>query len=135
MYRHTSLHRARSHYEGVALASEIEAASPHQLVTILYRTLTETLETIIAAMIKDDRMKLRDQHARAQSILHALEGGLDVPQGGELAVQLNSVYRRCRAHLAQAASAGDSDGLTELRDGVTAMAEAWSAIGVNRGAV
>ena len=96
------------------------------LVAMLYEELSVVLD-VFARIVESDSRRAIQQHERADSILHALEAGLDYLGGGELARSLGGIYRQMRRRLL-AARSGDRAALAEVRAGVSSLAAAWSAI-------
>lgn len=126
MYNRPSPMSARNRYQSLDLASRMEGASPHALVSILYEELERALDIAIHAIASEQRITANSQIARAQSILIALESGLDLERGGELAETLGVIYR---AMLRQLAKAGhDSAKIGEVKTGIVEMARSWRAI-------
>jgi flagellar secretion chaperone FliS len=119
---------ASRQYRALALSSRLEAASPHQLVGILYEELGKALDVLLA--VEDRGGTLRDDpHAdRARAILLALTAGLDLDRGGPLAVTLAIVYRAMTKTFGMAIVEADRAALAELRSGVAALAESWQKI-------
>ncbi len=114
-------------YRDVDRASRTEGATPHALVAMLYDELAVALAVMASANAAGDTRRRLDQHARASSVLHALECGLDRTRGGNLAQSLASIYRQMRQRLLVARS-GDAGALDEVRQGVASLAEAWGRI-------
>jgi flagellar secretion chaperone FliS len=114
-------------YREFDLASRTEGATPHALVAMLYLELQIALQVLGKALERDDSALLASQHERANTILAALEGGLDKTGGQEFAIQLAHIYRQMRHRLSVARS-GDQSALDEVEEGVGNLAEAWNAI-------
>jgi flagellar secretion chaperone FliS len=118
---------ATAQYRDIDLASRIEAATPHALVAVLYEELAAALDVLVRATEAGDAARRLQQHERASSILHRLEGGLDRAGGGALAASLAGIYRQMR-HRLLAARGGDKAAASEVKAGVESLAEAWSRI-------
>ncbi len=73
---------AKQRYQTVDVASQVEGASPHRLIGILFEELTKALEIMIAAQRAGNRAKAIDKQARASTILLALETSLYFRGGG-----------------------------------------------------
>lgn len=126
MYNRPSPTSARNRYQSLDLASRMEGASPHALVSILYEELERALDIAIHAIASEQRITANSQIARAQSILIALESGLDLERGGELAETLGVIYRAMLRQLAR--SGHDSAKIGEVKTGIVEMARSWRAI-------
>jgi flagellar secretion chaperone FliS len=119
---------ASRRYQSLALSSRLEAASPHQLVAILYDELAKALDVLVAVAGSDGRLA-EDPHAdRARMILLALAAGLDLDRGGQIAMTLVTVYRAMKRTLDNAVTGSERDALIELRSGVATLAESWQKI-------
>lgn len=129
MYQARSAAASPAAYRSVDLASRVEGASPHGLVTILYEELLGALGVARAALRQGGTPHRVDGIPRALTILAALEGGLDFDQGGEVARTFAQVYRGLKAQVAAGARARDAAALDEARRMIADLAGAWSAIG------
>ncbi len=118
--------RAAAAYDTVALASRIEGATPHQLVSILFDELLIALDGLLAALRHGDAIRRARYQARAASVLHGLETGLDFEGGGDLARQLASLYRQTRRLVMDP---DQSPGLDSMRETLADVAAAWASIG------
>lgn len=114
--------RAGARYQQLDRAARVEGATPHGLVAILYEELLGALDTMARA--HTDALHA-DQRTRAVTICHALEGGLDLDQGGTLARELARIYRGLRVRLS---TTKRGDDLAPTRAGVVSLAQAWARI-------
>jgi flagellar secretion chaperone FliS len=119
---------AKLRYQSVDLESRILAASPHQLITILFEELNKALEILVAAQKAGNRAKSIDKQARASNILLALETSLDFRQGGELAINLARVYREARRLVTVGGRTGATEMVEQARAMMSDIIEAWEAI-------
>src|SRR3712207_4563692 len=87
---------ARVRYQNVDLSSRVEAASPHELVVILFDELLKALDAMAAACRRKDYGQRGARQSRALSILHGLESSLDFEEGGEIAASLGAIYAEDR---------------------------------------
>ena len=110
---------ALRHYQDLALSSRLEAATPHELVSLLYEELLVALDVLKASM---------GSTARAASILVSLEASLDFEQGGQLARTLAGIYRAMQAELTLVMRHQDIGRLAVLREGVVDLFQAWRQI-------
>jgi flagellar secretion chaperone FliS len=128
VYGRHNLLRAQSQYKSLELASRVEGASPHALVSILYDELLRALDVLGAALRQGRDIAREPSAARARSILTALAASLDFDQGGSVAQTLAGVYRAMTLTLSEALTKGDAGKLSELRDGVATISESWRRI-------
>lgn len=123
---------ARARYHTIDVGSQVEAASPHRLIAILYEELLKTLGTIEAGLRAGstaNRPGMPQRRARANSILMGLEGSLDRSQGGDLAQGLAAIYREARRLIADGITENDPKRIVQAREMVVEIADAWAAIG------
>jgi flagellar protein FliS len=120
---------ARLRYQTVDVASQVEGASPHRLVGILFEELTKAMEIMIAAQRAGNRAKVIDKQARASTILLALETSLDFRNGGEIAVNLAKVYREARRLIVLGGRENNSEHVERARKYLSGIVDAWEQIG------
>jgi flagellar protein FliS len=128
------MYSAHRQYQALSIASRIEAASPHELVTILYEELLRSLEVTRAALAQGRFDAARSARERSASILVALEASLDLDRGGEPARSLAQIYRAMQKELTRALQETDGVRLEALRQGVADLHSAWVQIGTRRAA-
>jgi flagellar secretion chaperone FliS len=126
MYVQRNAFRAADHYRHLDLEGRLAAASPHQLVSILYESLDTSLAAAIMAYEQDKGAPLTIQMGRARSILLALEAGLDFERGTELASTLAAIYRAMQRRLSDVSDYPAA--LTEVQQGVSELARSWNAL-------
>ena len=120
---------AKLRYQAVDVDSQVEGASAHRLIGILFEELMKALEIMIAAQRAGNRAKVIAKQARASTVLLALETSLDFRNGGEIALNLAKVYREAR-RLVQLGGRNGEPELVELaRSYLVGIVEAWEAIG------
>jgi len=120
---------AKMRYQAVDLESQIEGASPHRLIGILFEELMKALEIMLAAQRAGNRAKTIEKQSRASTVLIALETSLDFKNGGELAVNLARVYREARRLVLQGGRDNSPEMVTQARDLLAGIVEAWEQIG------
>ena len=118
--------RAR-HYEQLDRVSRTEGATPHALVLMLYDELLASLDVMSRATTATDGSLRMRHHERTVSILHALETGLDLANGGDVASVLAGIYARMR-HCLTFVRNGDPEKLREVREGVFSLKTAWEQV-------
>lgn len=120
---------AMRRYAAVHAGSRIEGASPHALVKVLFDELLIAMDAAALAERQNDRLKVSDKHARAMSILFALESSLDFDKGGDIAIGLAQIYREARRLMLLAARDQDAAPVDQARIMVAEIADAWGQIG------
>ncbi len=123
---------AKARYNTIDLATKVEGASPHRLISVMYEELIQSLDTLAAGLSANGtltRANAIQRKSRANAILLGLEGCLDHGQGGELARGLAAIYREAR-RLIDAGTAGhDPKPIIQAREMMSEIAEAWAGIG------
>ena len=123
---------AKKSYANIDIGARVEAASPHQLVSVLFEELLKNLDTLIVGLGASgtlNRSGVILRRARANTILLGLEGSLDRRQGGEVAAGLSAVYREARRQIATGSDANDAEPIREARAMIAEIAGAWAQIG------
>lgn len=123
---------ARKSYTNVDIGARVEAASPHQLVSVLFEELLKNLDTLIVGLGAGgtlNRSQVIVRRARANTILLGLEGSLDRNKGGDVAAGLSAVYREARRLIAAGSDGSDADPIREARVMIAEIAGAWAHIG------
>lgn len=120
---------AGARYRNIDVSSQLEGASPHRLVAILFEELIKAIETVQAAQRHGDMGKRAERQARALSILHALEGSLDFERGGEIAANLASIYREARRLISASGRDNQPELIEQARFMLADIASAWGSIG------
>lgn len=105
-------------------------ASPHQVVSLLFEALLQTLHSAI------DCVNRKDVEGRGRHIGHAvrlldegLKAGLNDADGGELAANLRALYEYAIRRLTVANLHADRAILSEIVDLVAPVAQAWRQMG------
>ena len=83
-------------YKNSEISQKKELADPseiiHELLTHLNKNLSDAIKSIDKGKINDAKEKAR----KAESIAHALQNCLNIKDGGEIAENLNYLYRHIR---------------------------------------
>ena len=119
----------RARYQNVDLASRVESASPHGLVSILLDELMKSLEAMAAACERRDWSQRGTAQSRALNMLNGLESSLDFEKGGEIAQSLASIYREARRLVVEGARDNDGEQVLRARTMIGEIASAWQSIG------
>ena len=119
---------ANQHYRDMELQSRVASASPHGLVSLLYEELLRTLDLLAATAKRGSAISGNPHHAKALSIVIALESSIDFANGGDPASVLRRIYRSAVHRLNEAARTNDVARIAELRDAISEIAYAWAAL-------
>jgi len=116
-----------SAYQSVAMETA-ETRDPHELVKLLFVGLTDRIAMARAALEKGDREARAIAVTKAQKILFGLRDSLDFEAGGELALNLDSLYEYCHRRLVRAHAREDDEIFVEVMDLMVSIREAWKVI-------
>ena len=119
--------RGISAYQSVAMTTA-ETRDPHELVKLLFVGLTDRIAMARAALEKGDRVARAIAVTKAQKILFGLRDSLDFEAGGELALNLDSLYDYCLRRLVKAHAREDDEIFVEVMDLMVSIREAWKVI-------
>ena len=121
-------------YQDVGYQTGVSTASPHQLVTMLYDGVLESIAKARGAIASGDIDTKGRAIGRANRIMEeGLRAALD-PAGGEITANLSSLYNYIIRRLLQAHLRNDVEALDECRRLIEPVREAWVAIGAKVGA-
>jgi flagellar protein FliS len=119
-----------SAYQNIGVETGVAAASPHQLVTMLFDGFNEAVARAKRALL------FRDIEGKCKAITHAariidegLRAPLNVEAGGKLAAELKALYGYVTLRLTQANLNNDVAALDECLRLIEPVRSAWIAIG------
>ncbi len=111
-------------YSRVSIEARVAAATPHQLVAMLYQRLAHLLREAEMGLRHGDRARRLKATERALAIVDGLDGTLDDERGGSVAAALHQVYDLLRDRLI----AGTESGIGEALAAVEEIGAAWRGI-------
>lgn len=120
---------ALKNYNDVKVNASASAASPHQLIQMLYDGLIERIAQAKGGIEQKDFEAKGRRISQAISIVLGLKSNLDLDKGGDLATRLNDLYDYIRETLWSAHVKNDASKLDECIDLVTEMSITWKKIG------
>jgi len=117
-----------SAYREVGRRSEIEGASPHKLVQLLFEGALSRIEMARLA-IQDGDIELRGRAInQAVDILVELRVSLNHEEGGEISRNLDTLYQHMQYRLMEVHRHGSDDKLKEVSALLAGLNESWKAI-------
>lgn len=120
-------------YHQSELAMQVAAATPHQLVLMLFNGLGDELVRA-RSHIEAKRYERKAQSInKCIDILNALSSALDYDKGGELATTLAGLYDFCVQRLYEASNQLSIEKLEEVDKVLTNIRQGWEGMG--KGAV
>src|SRR5690554_8003219 len=105
-----------------------ESASPHKLIQMLFDTYLVRVDQATLAIENQDMNAKGTAISKALAIMGGLEEGLDLEKGGELAENLQSLYRYVRQRLLVATNSNEVEPLREARELIFQIKDAWDQI-------
>jgi len=121
---------ALSMYEGVANSSvkQIDQNDQHKMVQVLIEGAIQRVKEADAALSLSDFKKKSIQVTKAQKIIFGLRKTLDHEKGGEVAMNLDSLYDYCLRSLTLAHSKNDSKKFLEVERLLGELLSGWKEI-------
>lgn len=120
--------RATSAYSSVAVDARVSVASPHELITMLFDGVLESLAVAQGALKRQDTSAKGKAVNKGILLLgEGLKGGLS-PQGGEISQNLSDLYDYCILRLTQANLNNDEEAIEEVRALIVTVADSWKSI-------
>ena len=117
-------------YRQVGVETGVGAATPHQLVTMLFEGFGDALAQARAALQRKDIEAKCKAITRAVRIVdEGLKASLDVRAGGKLGEDLLALYGYVALRLTQANLNNDAAALDECQGLLEPVRSAWAAIG------
>lgn len=128
---YTNLKNAAHAYTNIGLETGVAAASPHQLIAMLYDGAELAVRMAIRHMDERDIAKKSAAIGKASVIiLEGLRDALDSERGGELAHRLDALYEYMNQRLMQAHIHNETAPLEEVLNLLRELHSAWLQIGV-----
>ena len=128
---YTNSRSAAHAYTNIGLETGVVAASPHQLIMMLYEGAELAVRMAIRHMNERDLAKKSPAISKASIIiLEGLREGLDPQQGGDIALQLDALYEYMNKRLMLAHMNNQVAPLEEVLGLLRELHAAWQQIGV-----
>ena len=116
-------------YRSVGIETGVHAATPHALVAMLFDGCMDAIAEARGALRASEIEAKGRAIGRAVRIVHeGLSAGLNLDDGGPLAVQLRELYAYVCMRLTQANLRNDDAALAECQRLVEPLRDAWKAI-------
>jgi len=121
--------RATSAYRNVGLETSGATHDQHQLVSMMFESVLESLAVARGAIESGDTaLKIKHIDKTIRIVQEGLRTSLDLDNGGELAQNLAALYDYAVVRLTQANATNDGNKLQEIAQLFKPVAEAWSEI-------
>lgn len=133
---YTNSKNAAHAYTNIGLETGVVAASPHQLILMLYEGAELAVRMAIQHMNERDLPKKSAAISKASIIiLEGLRSALDPQRGGDLTSQLDALYEYMNQRLMLAHMHNQTAPLEEVLGLLRELREAWQQIGSKARAV
>lgn len=116
-------------YTAVSLESQINGATPHQLIVLLYDGAINAMRRAEIYFQSGNIARRGEMLSRAINIIdNGLRAGLDHDKGGEIASELESLYEYISRTLLEANLNKSGENLPHLIALMTEMSETWQSV-------
>ncbi|NNF67778.1 MAG: flagellar export chaperone FliS [Gammaproteobacteria bacterium] len=115
-------------YQQVSAHGGVAASDPHQLILLLMNGALDAIAVAKGHMRRNEVAEKGSNISRAISIIDGLRGSLDHSVGGELAVNLDELYRYMGQRLLQANVSDSAEWLDEVTSLLREIREAWEQV-------
>ena len=106
---------------------DVLSSSPEQLVPLLYKHLLVNLRRAILCIRRKDIEGQFESVAKAADIIAELRGVLDLEAGGDLSIQLSSLYGFWAKEISEAGAALDAKRFERVAAMVAQLHESWES--------
>ena len=119
---------AMNQYKKVGTNVAVDVADPHHLIQMLMDGALERINSAKYHMVQKNIAKKGEDISKAISILDGLITSLDMEKGGEIALNLVSLYDYMQRRLVEANLTDKMDNLDEVTTLMNEIRSGWSAI-------
>ncbi len=119
---------AVNNYQKYGVVSEVDDASPHRLIQMLFEGGLQRIAVAKGAMQRKDIAVKGASISRAIAIIGGLRSSLDHEQENELVNNLDSLYDYMTRRLLEANVHNDEEALDEVSSLLKEIKSAWDAI-------
>jgi flagellar protein FliS len=115
-------------YQSVSVKSTLAAADPHQIITMMYNGLLESLAQAKGAIERKDLESKSKLLTKATNILQALQTSLDSESEPEISKNFGELYSFCISRIHDASLSLDITILVQVIDFLSPLRDAWQKI-------
>jgi len=116
-------------YQNVGIQSQLHEASPHRLIQMLMDGALSRLAQARGALARGQTASKGQLIGKAISIIGGLREALNLEQGGEYAVRLDSLYDYMARRLLESNLQNDVGRLDEVYNLLSVVKSGWDQIG------
>lgn len=122
---------ALKQYRQLGIESEVNHASPHRLIQMLFEGALGRLATAQGALERGDVAVKGEALGKAIGIVSGLQASLDM-SAGELSDNLSALYDYINIRLLEASRQNDSEKVAEVIQLIKTLKSAWDEIAVEK---
>ena len=126
---HSLANNALQCYQQIKARTEVEDASPHRLIQMLFEGALERLAGAKAHMLRGEKGPKCEKISKAMDIIDGLRTSLNEAAGGDLARNLDALYDYMERRLLEANLKSDPVLIDEVAGLLHDVKEAWDSIG------
>ena len=115
-------------YQQVDVQTAIDAASPHQLIDMLFQGALDRISQAQGLMSRGDMAGKAKAVNACIDIIEGLQASLDHKQGGEIAGNLDALYEYMQRRIYRGSADNEPAALLEVSDLIRTLREAWLGI-------
>ncbi len=115
-------------YHQLNVSTAVEAATPHQLIDMLFTGARDRIHQAIGFIEHGDYAGKAKAINACMDIISGLQASLDHEKGGEIAANLEGLYDYMQRRLFRASADNDKEALLEVNDLINTLRSAWVAI-------
>jgi flagellar secretion chaperone FliS len=119
---------ALNQYKKVGVETGVVDASPHKMIEMLLKGITDKIAFAKGAIQRKDVAKQGENISKAIRIVDTLRASLDQKRGGEIASNLYALYDYIERRLTKANMDADASILDEVTALIDEMLSAWGSI-------
>ncbi|MBS97805.1 MAG: flagellar export chaperone FliS [Oceanospirillaceae bacterium] len=119
---------ALKQYKNVDLNVAVENATPHELVSMMFKGALEALAKAKGAIERNDIQLRTQQINKTTEIIVNLKGTLNFEQGGEIAENLDALYDYMIRTLMQANRENSGEKVAEVAELLSEIFQGWAGI-------
>jgi flagellar protein FliS len=120
--------QALKSYRTVGAHAQVATADPYKLVQLLLANAIERLAAARGHMERREVARKGEQISKVIAVLNALDGSLNMAQGGEIAENLRRLYEYMSLRLVKANLEDDLVGLDEVAALIRNIKDGWDGI-------
>ncbi len=115
-------------YKSVNIASNLATADPHQVISLMYNGLLESVAQAKGAIDRKDFSSKSTLLTKAVNILQALQNSLDNESQPEISKNFSNLYSYCITRINDASLTLEIAGLDEVISLLSPLRDAWVQI-------